>query len=53
MRHRAALGITEISDAIALIVSEQTGNISYTKKGTLVQNVTIEEMQTYLKKHFN
>ena len=53
MRHRAALGITEVSDAIALIVSEQTGNISYTKKGRLTQDVTIEEMQAFLKRHFN
>ncbi|QHG89751.2 diadenylate cyclase [Malacoplasma iowae] len=34
-RHRAGLGITEVTDAIAFIVSETTGNISYTQKGKL------------------
>ena len=53
MRHRAALGISEVSDAIALIVSEQTGEISFARKGKLRQDIGIEEMQAYLKRHFN
>jgi diadenylate cyclase len=40
LRHRAAIGITEQSDAIALIVSEETGSISYTIKGEIVHNVS-------------
>ena len=35
MRHRAALGISEHSDAITIIVSEQNGSISYTQNGKL------------------
>ncbi|CAM4291490.1 diadenylate cyclase CdaA [Gillisia limnaea] len=36
LRHRAAVGITEKTDAIALVVSEETGQISYLKDGELV-----------------
>jgi diadenylate cyclase len=34
-RHRAALGISEVSDAVTLVVSEETGRISFTKDGEL------------------
>jgi DNA integrity scanning protein DisA with diadenylate cyclase activity len=33
LRHRAAIGITEKTDALALVVSEETGQISYIKDG--------------------
>jgi diadenylate cyclase len=39
MRHKAAIGVTEESDAIALAVSEETGNISVAFKGVLYENV--------------
>jgi uncharacterized protein (TIGR00159 family) len=39
LRHRAAVGITEQSDAIAIVVSEQTGRISYAEGGELIRNV--------------
>lgn len=39
-RHRAGLGISEKSDAITIIVSEETGTISYTEKGALTRNMT-------------
>lgn len=35
MRHRAATGMTEVSDAIAIVVSEETGNVSYVKNGII------------------
>jgi len=38
MRHRAAVGITEVSDAIALVVSEETGEISLAYNGELQRN---------------
>ena len=39
MRHKAAIGVTEESDAIALAVSEETGKISIAYKGVLYQNI--------------
>ncbi len=47
-RHRAAIGMTEKSDSIALIVSEETGYISYAVEGRLYRNIKIEELETLL-----
>ncbi len=47
-RHRAAIGMTEKSDSIALIVSEETGYISYAVEGRLYRNIQIEELETLL-----
>lgn len=47
-RHRAALGVTEVSDAIAIIVSEETGNISIAKNGTLIRNLSAETLRANL-----
>ena len=47
LRHRAAIGITERTDALALVVSEETGRISYIKNGEFVMykdNVELAEM---------
>lgn len=44
LRHRAALGITEKTDALALIVSEETGTISYVKNAEFVMYKTKEEL---------
>ena len=38
-RHRAAIGISKESDAIAVVVSEETGKISVAKDGTLIADV--------------
>ena len=43
LRHRAALGITEKSDATCIVVSEETGHISVTKEGT-IREVSAEEL---------
>lgn len=51
-RHRAALGMTERSDAIALIVSEETGYISYAIDGRLYRNIQIEGLEKVLAKVF-
>ncbi len=53
LRHRAAVGVTEKTDAIALIVSEETGEISYSKKGILVNNVNPSHLKNFLEKEFN
>ncbi len=52
-RHRAAIGITETSDSIALVVSEETGKISLALEGTLTRNLTVESLEKALKKIFS
>ncbi len=47
-RHRAALGIAEESDAIALVVSEETGRISIACDGELNYNLTLDEFRMLL-----
>lgn len=51
-RHRAALGVSEISDAIVVIVSEETGKISVAKNGVLTRNFDRDSLFKYLKKEF-
>jgi len=48
LRHRAAVGITEQSDAIAIVVSEQTGKISYAEGGELIRNVQPAVLRDFL-----
>jgi diadenylate cyclase len=45
LRHRAAVGITEISDAIAIIVSEENGKISYSIKGEIIYGLRVAQLQ--------
>ncbi|MDR1846588.1 MAG: diadenylate cyclase CdaA [Bacteroidales bacterium] len=53
LRHRSAVGITELTDAIAIVVSEQTGHISIAENGKLETNVTLIRLQEYLDQIFN
>lgn len=48
LRHRAAVGITEISDAIAIVISEETGHISYSLKGEIEYSIKPEKLQQKL-----
>ncbi len=49
LRHRAAVGITEKTDALALVVSEETGQISYLKDGEFIMFDDPEELVSRLK----
>jgi len=47
-RHRAAIGLTEETDAVVVVVSEETGLISHAHKGQLVRGVSNEELRAFL-----
>jgi diadenylate cyclase len=49
-RHRAALGISEVTDCITIIVSEETGSISLTKNGDLLRELSEEQLRAVLVK---
>ena len=49
LRHRAALGITQQSDAVSVVVSEETGHITMARRGKFIQqNASQEELESYL-----
>jgi diadenylate cyclase len=48
-RHRAAIGITEQSDAVAVVVSEETGQISVAENGRLIRNLDAERLEAQLR----
>ena len=47
-RHRAAIGLSEETDAIVIIISEETGRVSYAHKGQLVAGVSEEALRAFL-----
>lgn len=49
LRHRAAVGITEKTDALALVVSEETGQTSYIRDGQFVMFETMDELKDRIK----
>jgi DNA integrity scanning protein DisA with diadenylate cyclase activity len=51
MRHRAAVGITETTDAIAITVSEQTGAVSLTVNGEINSSLTKEKLRYLIEKN--
>ncbi|MBI3509628.1 MAG: TIGR00159 family protein [Bacteroidetes bacterium] len=53
MRHRAAAGISENADAIAIAVSEQTGDIAFSKDGEIQTGITADKLKEMLEKGLN
>ena len=51
-RHRAAIGITEESDCLSLVVSEETGNISIAAFGELITGIALAEVADRINRHF-
>lgn len=49
LRHRAALGMSEETETLIIIVSEETGSISIAKEGILIENISDKELTRHLK----
>ncbi len=52
-RHRAAIGITELSDAIALVVSEETGNISLAIEGKIERDINLDDLEDKMRQELS
>lgn len=52
LRHRAAIGITEKAKVTAFVVSEETGNIAFAYEGAITRNLTEEQVQSLLRRHY-
>ena len=52
LRHRAAIGLTERTDAVAVVVSEETGSISISENGSLQRNLTEKQFREKLSEIF-
>lgn len=50
-RHRAAIGISEVTDAFTIVVSEETGQIATTISGTITGNISIDGLKVSLTQH--
>jgi uncharacterized protein (TIGR00159 family) len=53
LRHRAAIGMSEATDAIVLVVSEETGQLSMTKNGKVLHNMSFQEIRETINDYLN
>jgi diadenylate cyclase len=53
LRHRAALGIAESSDALVVIVSEETGSVSIAQQGELIHDISLGELEVELMSYYH
>lgn len=53
LRHRAAIGMSEATDAIVLIVSEETGQLSMSKNGKILHNMSFQEIRETINDYLN
>ncbi|QHT65855.1 TIGR00159 family protein [Rhodocytophaga rosea] len=51
LRHRAAIGLTEITDAVVLVVSEETGQMSLVANGKVMHNLSAQELRSKLNQY--
>ncbi|HPG06056.1 MAG TPA: diadenylate cyclase [Saprospiraceae bacterium] len=51
LRHRAGLGVSEIHDVLAIIVSEETGNLAVAEKGELTEDLDLEQVSSRILKY--
>ncbi|KRM67697.1 diadenylate cyclase CdaA [Apilactobacillus ozensis] len=51
-RHRAAVGISEVTDALTIVISEETGEVSITKDNELIRGLTRQDYLKFLKDQF-
>jgi diadenylate cyclase len=52
LRHRAALGVSEVSDAVSIVVSEQSGSISISHAGRMIRRIEPERLEKILAAFF-
>jgi diadenylate cyclase len=52
LRHRAALGVSEVSDAVAVVVSEQSGSIAISNSGRMIRRIDPERLENILAAFF-
>lgn len=52
LRHRAAIGMSETTDTLVLVVSEETGQISIVRKGEIFHNLSVQELRKMINEYF-